>query len=64
MGYVTFKCLFNLYWILLLWKKKERSGVEGGRGGEGVRGGGVGKSFLHNICCIEYIHVDVLNGCV
>lgn len=23
-------------------------------------GGGGGESFLHNICCIKYIHVDVL----
>lgn len=49
MGYVTFKCLFNLYWILLLWKKKERSGVEGGEGrGGGPRwlgGWGGGKEF-------------------
>lgn len=43
----------------------------GGKGrderGETCGGGGKGKGgeiFLHNICCIEYIHVDVFNGCV
>lgn len=48
MGYVTFKCLFNLYWIL--WREKDC-----GEGGEFV---------LDNICCIEYIHVDVKWMCL
>lgn len=30
----------------------------------GGGGGGKKKIFLHNICCIEYIHVDVFNRCV
>lgn len=55
MGYVTFKCLFNLYWILLLWKKKERSGVEGGRGGEGVRGGWGGGGVWERVFCITFV---------